>query len=99
MADQDLLQQLVQINNTLKDIAGKSPYLIDGAVTGKSFTRLVVQADGTTLSTLTGVDGTNFLTLYNLSGKSLYKGAIITFPTGNPCKNVTAGAGQLFGYE
>lgn len=98
MSDQQLLAALRSIDRRLQAIEGGAPYLVDGATTGKSFKRIVVQADGTTLTVLTGVDGTNYLTLYNLSGKTLNKGAIITCAE-SPIAAVTVTAGQVFGYE
>jgi hypothetical protein len=90
---------LMAINTSLQDMAGKVPYLIDTEVTGKTFRKLVVQVDGTTISVLTGSAGTNYLTLCNFSGKSLYAGAIISAANNEPIIAVTATAGQLFGYE
>lgn len=98
MADRDLVNILNAINENLQRISGRTPYLIDGAVTGKSFKTIYITASGTTFSAITGVNGTNYLTLWNLTGKTLSTG-FFSADSGDPIVSITATAGQAIGYE
>lgn len=69
------------------------------AVTGKTWEAITIQEDSV-ITVLTAQDGTNLLTAYNLSGKTLKQGAYIPAPNvSNPIVAITMSSGSGIGYD
>lgn len=68
------------------------------AVTGKDFFAIVIQEDSV-ITTLTGNAGTNYLTAYNLSGRTLKAGAYIPCTGEESIAAITMSSGTAIGYN
>jgi hypothetical protein len=84
-----ILQQMLGQGGTME--------FVDGLVTGKNYDFLVVNT-AATFTTLTGTGGENLLTPYNLSGKSVSAGIVISGRNGGKITAVTPSAGSVIGY-
>ena len=85
------------MTNVQKILGGNGMLFIDSASTGNRFYCLVVNTD-CVLSVLTSAGGQNLLTQYNLSGKTLSAGTIISMFNGDPIAAVTPASGSVIGY-
>jgi len=80
-------------------LANKGCYHITtSAVTGKEFFAVVIQEDSV-ITTLTGSKGTNYLSTYNLSGKTLKAGAYIPCTNEETIAAITMSSGSAIGYN
>jgi hypothetical protein len=76
---------------------GGSMEFVDAAVSGKVYDFVVVNT-AATFTTLTGTGSENLLTAYNLSGKSVSAGIVISGRNGGKITAVTPSAGTVIGY-
>ena len=76
---------------------GGSMEFVDAAVSGKVYDFVVVNT-AATFTTLTGTGGENLLTAYNLSGKSVSAGIVISGRNGGKITAVTPSVGSVIGY-
>jgi len=78
--------------------------LVDGAVTSKNFVMFVPQED-TTITVMSGTSDSNvtptpnFLTIQNLSGKTLKQGSVISVPDGSVITSLTVSSGSVIAYK
>jgi hypothetical protein len=78
-------------------LGGNGCRFIDAASTGNTFYCIVVNSD-CVLTTLTSRGGTDLLTAYNLSGKTLKQGMLIPMQNGDVIAAVTPSSGSVIGY-
>jgi hypothetical protein len=69
-----------------------------GAVTG-DITYSFIPNEDTVVSTLTGSDGVNYLTVIGISGKTLKQGTLITAPLGVLFSSITLASGSIVKYK
>jgi hypothetical protein len=84
-----ILQQMLGQGGTME--------FVDGAVSGKVYDFVVVNA-AATFTVLTGTGSENLITAYNLSGKSVSAGIVISGRNGGKITAVTPSAGSVIGY-
>lgn len=98
MNEDKLFAKLNSIEQALSLISPKNPFYVDAAVTGRNFRQLVIQ-ENTVLTVVTGSNGTDYLTTWGISGKTLKQGAILSCRGGEVITAVTPSSGSLIGYE
>ena len=76
---------------------GGSMEFIDGAVSSKNYDFLVVNST-CELSQLTGTGSEDLLTAYNLSGKTVSAGIVISGRNGGKILAVDVSSGSVIGY-
>ena len=84
-----ILQQMLGQGGTME--------FVDGSVTGKNYDFLVVNA-ATEFSALTGTNSEDLLTAYNLSGKTVSAGIVISGRNGGKIIAVDVSSGSVIGY-
>lgn len=89
---------LKAINENLNKIAGKSPIYIGATLSNRSIKTIVIRED-TVFSEITGSKGTNYLTRWGISGRTLVKGEILSADFNDAVKSITTGTGSAMGYE
>lgn len=77
-------------------IGGSGTELITGAVSGKQYAFLAVNADAV-ISVLTGVDGQNGVTSLNIGGATLKQANVIRLISGEIISAVTVSSGSVWG--